>query len=324
VNNSPLQKTVAFFKLVRIQNLAIIALTQVLLRYCVLEKVFYSYGLAPELDDVLFVLLVLSTVLIAAGGYVINDYFDLKTDLINHPSTVVVDTVIKRRWAIILHFLFTTAGVLLGMYAALETGYLRLAIFHVVAATLLWFYSTHFKRQLLTGNITVSLLTAAITFIPFIYEMGVMQKVNPGFIYHYRFAVLSSIKYAWIYATFAFITTMAREIIKDLEDIQGDRATGCHTLPIVWGQRSAKLSAFFLLVITAILLMFVVYNTVRWQHQLLTVATVFITVLLIIPVLWLSVYVLRSVTSAEFGRASLVLKLIMLVGLSYSVVFYYL
>jgi 4-hydroxybenzoate polyprenyltransferase len=323
VNSSPLQKTLAFFKLIRVQNLAIIALTQVLLRYCVQQKVFYSHGLSPELDDFLFALLVLSTVFIAAGGYVINDYFDLKTDLINHPDTVVVDTVIKRRWAIILHLLFTAAGILLGMYVSFEVGYLRLSIFHVVAATLLWFYSTHFKRQLLSGNITVALLTAAITFIPFIYEMGVMQTVNPGFFHHYRYAVLASMKYAWIYAIFAFITTMAREIIKDLEDIEGDRATGCHTLPISWGTRSAKLTAFFLLLITVLLLMFVVYNSIRWERRIFSFSTIYVVLFLIIPISALAVYALKASRPQQFGRASLVLKLIMLAGLTYSIVFYY-
>jgi 4-hydroxybenzoate polyprenyltransferase len=312
-----------FFKLIRWQNLVMIALTQLLLRYCVLQKVFQTHRIAPELDDFLFLMVVLSTVLIAAGGYIINDYFDLKTDLINHPQEVVVDTVIKRRWAIILHLLFTAAGVLIGIFAAWQTGYLRLAIFHLAAAFLLWFYSTHFKRQLLTGNITVALLTAAVTFMPFIYEMGLMQKANPDFFWEYRFAVISSLKYAWIYALFAFITTMAREIIKDLEDYQGDKATGCHTMPIAWGTRSARLTAFFLLVITVILLLFAVYNTIRTHRQVFSFPVLYIVLALVIPLCLLALYVLRSVHAAQFGRASFALKLVMLAGLCYSIVFYY-
>ncbi len=322
--NTGIPGTIAgFFKLIRFQNLVMIALTQVLLRYCVLEKVFYSHGLEPELDNLLFFLLVLSTVLIAAGGYVINDYFDVKTDTINHPGTVVVDRLIKRRWAIILHLVFTLGGVVLGMYTALKTGYLRLAIFHVVAAVLLWLYSTTFKRQLLSGNIVVALLTAAVIFMPFIYEMGVMQKINPGFIFTYRAAVFTAIKYAWIYASFAFITTLAREIIKDLEDYEGDLATGCNTMPIAWGKRSARLTVFFLLVITAMLLMFVVYNTIRWQRYVFSVSVIYILLLLIVPVMSLAVFVVRAENTRQYTRASLALKLIMLAGLMFSVAFYY-
>jgi 4-hydroxybenzoate polyprenyltransferase len=133
-----------------------IALTQLLLRHLVLQKIFNLNGIGLELDNGLFYMVVLSTVLIAAAGYIINDYFDVKTDLINHPDTVVLDRTIKRRWAIILHITFTFAGIFIGMFAALKTGYLRLAIFHFAAATLLWFYSTHLKKQLFIGNFVVS------------------------------------------------------------------------------------------------------------------------------------------------------------------------
>ncbi|MEO6303412.1 MAG: UbiA family prenyltransferase, partial [Bacteroidia bacterium] len=149
-------KFIAFLKLIRTENLVMIALTQILLRYFVMQKILNQNNIPLELDNALFYLVVLSTVLIAAAGYIINDYFDMKTDLINHPDTVVVGKVIKRRVAIILHITFTFVGIVIGMYAALKTGYLRLAIFHIVAATLLWFYSTHFKKQLLVGNLVVS------------------------------------------------------------------------------------------------------------------------------------------------------------------------
>jgi 4-hydroxybenzoate polyprenyltransferase len=218
---------------------------------------------------------------------------------------------------------FTVTGVLLGMYAALRTGYLRLGIFHVAAAVLLWFYSTHFKRQLLTGNLAVALLTAAVTFMPFIYEIGRMERAAPGFIVEYRSAVLSAFKYAWLFSIFAFITTLAREIIKDLEDQEGDRATGCHTMPIAWGDRSARLTAFFLLLITVILLLFLLYNTVRYGNGMVNSSTIFISALLVIPLALLSVYVLRATRTPQYTHASLALKGVMLAGLLYSLVFYY-
>src|SRR5690606_4502511 len=111
----------------------------------------------------------------------------------------------------------------------------------------------------------------------------------------YKMAVFTAIEYAWIYASFAFVTTLAREIVKDLEDREGDEATGCRTLPIVFGSNSARITAFFLLLITAILLMFVVYNTMRWQNRIISTSTLYILFLLIIPSLALAGYVLRSV-----------------------------
>jgi 4-hydroxybenzoate polyprenyltransferase len=300
-----------------------IALTQVLLRYCVLQKVFYLNGIGLELNNVLFYLVVLSTVLIAAGGYIINDYFDVKTDLINHPDTVVVDRVIKRRLAIMLHMTFTFVGVFLGMYAALKTGYLRLAIFHFTAAALLWFYSTHLKKSLLIGNFVVSILTASVAFIPLVYEMGVMQKLHPGFILNYRQAVLSSFKITFIFALFAFITSMAREIIKDIEDYKGDKETGGFTMPIVWGIRASKLSAFFLTDITIILLLFVVYNTIKVQRVIFVLDNIYIVFALIFPLFILAFLTLKANQSRQFKSASLLLKFIMLMGLCYSFIFYY-
>jgi 4-hydroxybenzoate polyprenyltransferase len=316
-------KGLAFLKLIRVENLVMIAITQFLLRYFVLQKILVAYEVQLQLADSLFFLVVLSTVLIAAGGYIINDYFDVKTDLINHPDSVVVDRVIKRRWAIFLHITLTVAGLLLGCYAAIKTGYLRLAIFHISAAVLLWFYSTHFKRMLIVGNLTVAALTAAVAFMPFIYEIGNLQKSNPAFFTDYRYAVLSSLKYAWIFSLFAFITTFAREIIKDIEDYEGDKATGCLTMPVVWGIRASKLNAFFLLVITSILLMFVVYNTARFERVLFNLHNLYIILTLVAPLILLAGYLMKAQFSSEFKTASLVLKLIMLMGLCYSFIFYY-
>ncbi len=316
-------KILAFLKLIRLENLLMIAFTQIALRSFVVQKIFNVNGIQPELGNSLFYGLVISTVLIAAAGYIINDYFDVKTDLINHPDTVVVDRVIKRRWAIILHITFTFLGILLGMYTALKTGYLRLAIFHFAAATLLWFYSTHLKKTLLIGNLVVSVLTAAVTFMPFVYELGVMQKHDPDFILANRFVVFAIFKITFIFALFAFITSMAREIIKDIEDYKGDKETGGHTMPIVWGIRVSKLNAFFLVVITVLLLLFVVYNTIRSERVLFTPGTLYIISGLILPLTILAFYVLKANESKQFKNASLLLKFIMLSGLCYTFIFYY-
>ncbi len=300
-----------------------IALTQILLRYFILQKILNQNAIPLELNDTLFYLVVLSTVLIAAAGYIINDYFDMKTDLINHPDTVVVGKTIKRRMAIILHITFTFLGIIIGMYAALKTGYLRLAIFHIVAATLLWFYSTHFKKQLLVGNLVVSVLTASVAFMPFVYEMGLMQKIHPGFASMHKDVVLSCFKITFIYSLFAFITSLTREIIKDMEDHKGDEATGGHTMPIVWGIPASKLNVFFLIVITVILLSFVIYNTFKFYRIIINQNNIYIIVALIIPLIILALMMLKAKESKHFKNASLLLKFIMLMGLAYSFIFYY-
>jgi len=300
-----------------------IALTQYLMRYFVLRKILSVNEIPLGLNDSLFGLLVLSTVLIAAAGYIINDYFDVKTDMINHPETVVLGKAIKRRWAIILHIVFTFIGLLLGVFCALKTGYLRLAIFHIVAATLLWFYSTNFKKQLLVGNIVVSLLTASVAFIPFVYEIGVMQHIHPGFNSLHKTAILSCLKIICIFSIFSFITSMAREIIKDMEDFKGDKETGGYTMPIYWGIQSSKLTAFFLVVITVILLLFVVYNTFKTYRNVFSGDIIYIVTALVLPLLLLLALILRANMPSDFKKASLLLKFIMLMGLGFSVIFYY-
>lgn len=323
MNHLLYNKFIAFLKLIRVENLVMMALTEFCLRYLVLNRAFSLANIELELPTELYNLVILSTIFIAAAGYIINDYFDVKTDLINRPDTVVVDRVIKRRWAIILHMLFTFTGLLLGFYTALETGYLRLAIFPFVAAILLWFYSTHFKKQLLTGNIVVSLLTATIALVPFVFEMGMITRMHPEYLNTHTRTFLSVFKILFVFSLFVFITSLAREIIKDMEDYEGDKATGGATLPIVWGLRSSKLISFFLLVITALLLSFVVYNTFKASHDFLSIHILYICFTLIAPLVFLSAYILKATSSAQFKKASLVLKLIMLAGLCYSLVYYY-
>jgi 4-hydroxybenzoate polyprenyltransferase len=162
-----------------------------------------------------------------------------------------------------------------------------------------------------------------VAFIPIVFEIGVMQKHSPGFIIENSHTVLSSLKITFIFSLFAFITSLAREIIKDIEDYKGDKETGGHTMPIVLGIRVSKINAFFLLIITVLLLLFVVYNTLRADHLVIGVNTVYILMGLILPLCLLAFYVLRATESSQFKTASLALKFIMLMGLCYSFIFYY-
>ncbi len=314
---------IALLKLIRVENLFIISLTQILLHYLVFQKLFYDAGVPSNIYSKLFILIVVSTVLIAAGGYIINDYFDVKTDLINHPDTVVLDKTIKRRWAIILHFSLTGLGILLGLFTALKTGYLRLASFHLLSAVLLWFYSTHFKKQLLIGNIVVSLLTSAVPFLTLVFEIAYMQKNIPNFVSEYRPVLLSATKIALIFSLFAFITSMAREVIKDMEDYEGDKQTGGKTMPIVWGMQTSKIFAFFMLLITLILLLVVVYNGMKYGGNILSISTIYILSFLALPLLILMWLLSRASSQKEYKNCSLFLKFIMLLGIAYCFIYYF-
>ncbi|MBS1638255.1 MAG: geranylgeranylglycerol-phosphate geranylgeranyltransferase [Bacteroidetes bacterium] len=298
-------------KLIRVENLLIIAFTLYAIGYN-----FFNLNLRHpfHLNEFLTSLLIISTVLIAAAGYIINDYFDVKTDLINHPETVVIDRVIKRRWAMVLHIVFSSIGLILGVYIALKCHHISLVLFQILAIVLLWFYSTHFKKQLLVGNIVVSLLTASIPLMPLIYNLDGSDSTgkdsNPGIediITYHSMVVL-------MFAGFAFLTSFAREIIKDMEDYKGDIQTGCRTMPIEWGMITSKVFTFFLLVIIVGVLAFVSLKLFQYDKIM---QLWYAVGLMILPLLVLMFMVIRANTSRHFKMASLLLKFVMLSGITF-------
>ena len=202
-----------FLRLIRVQNLLIVVLTQVLARVCLVGS---TTDIMRSLADSRLWLLSLSTVCIAAAGYIINDYFDVKIDLINKPERVVIGRYLKRRVAMGIHQALNVLGCLIGLYLSRWV-----FVADVLSVSLLWFYSAQFKRQPIIGNVVISLLTALSLIVLAIY-----YRQNTGIIL--------------IYAFFSFGISLIREIIKDMQDIRGDARFGCRTLPIVWGLRRTK------------------------------------------------------------------------------------
>ncbi|MFZ9388596.1 MAG: geranylgeranylglycerol-phosphate geranylgeranyltransferase, partial [Chitinophagaceae bacterium] len=240
----------AFFRLVRLPNLFFMALTQALFQFCIYQPLYRDN--IPEGDLSHFLLLVFASLFIAAGGYVINDYFDINIDEVNKPGRMVVDKVIHRRWAIAWHFMLSGAGIILTVLALpfLQKWYLILA--NVICVVLLWFYSTSFKKSLLTGNIVISLLTAWTILIIFFSKVSLTDAFTTT---HHRFFRLTI-----LYAGFAFIISLVREAIKDMEDLPGDQRYGCRTMPLVWGLNATKVYvAVWLVVLLAVLSILQVY-----------------------------------------------------------------
>src|SRR5882724_7619327 len=232
----------AFLTLIRWPNLFFIALTQYLFYYCILTPGLHhsqalqnmDYYDANALLPQRFWLLSLSSVLIAAAGYIINDYFDLDIDRVNKPSRLVVDRIIKRRWTIVWHWVFSGIGVALGFYVSWKLHNIVVGLTNVGCVVLLWFYSTTFKRKLLIGNIIISLLTAWVILVLFVCE----ARISSDPIYKEISSRL--FKFAIVYGSFAFIISLVREVVKDIEDMDGDAKYGCRTMPIVWGVNVAK------------------------------------------------------------------------------------
>jgi 4-hydroxybenzoate polyprenyltransferase len=315
----------AFLNLVRWQNLLIVILTMVLMRYAVLAPVIGKVGVilqkgtGDQVPMVLqfawfdFFLLVMATVFITAGGYVINDYFDIKTDLINK-GKVIVGTKIPRRQAMMWHNIFNIVGVSAGFYISWKAGYMMMGAMFLIVSGLLYFYSASYKRQFLVGNIIVALLTAMVPLLVVFYEWPALYRyysVNAASLPHLNFI------FYWVggFAVFAFLTTLTREIIKDIEDFEGDVAYGRNTVPVVIGVLLAKIVSISLVIITVVLL----YLT--WLFFINDKITlIYLSVAIVLPLLVVIYKVVTSSNRKQLHRASSLMKIVMLTGILYAVV----
>ena len=303
----------AFLRLIRLPNLIFIALAQALFQFCIYRNLYE--GNIPAGDMRSFILLVLASVFIAAAGYIINDYFDINIDEVNKPRRMIVDKFIKRRWAIAWHFMLSISGVALTFFAVpfLSKWYLVLA--NIFCVALLWLYSTNFKKQLLVGNIVISLLTAWTILIIFFSKVSAADALGMGEGNHaklFRIAVL--------YAAFAFISSLIREAIKDMEDMPGDERYGCRTMPITWGIHATKIYvAVWLIVLLAMLIAVQVYVLqFRWW-----LPVVYNLVLIILPLIYIFYLLFRARSTKEFHTLSSWIKGIMLTGILSMLFFYY-
>lgn len=310
-----MNKLADFFKLIRWPNLLFIALTQILFFFCVVEPVLYHGVHMPRENYFLFLILSASSVLIAAAGYIINDYFDLNIDLVNKPSKMVVDRSISRRWAIFFHMFFSVIGILMGFYIALQNGNWIVGFANTICVFFLWFYSTTFKKKLLSGNIMISLLTAWVVFV--VYLLTVHQKAD---VFHLNNPVSQQklLRLAILYSSFAFIITLIREIVKDIEDMEGDAKYGCRTMPIVWGVEFSKVFASVWLVILLALLVVVLLYILQFS---MWVAAAYNIVLIIIPAAYCMYLLLKAKTVKDFSILSKWIKAVIFTGILSMVLF---
>lgn len=299
----------ALLRLVRFPNLLIVALTQCLLYYILLLPAFRQYGLAPALDGPHFGLLVAVTVLITAGGYVINDIVDFRIDLINRPEKVVVNRQIRVQSAYWLYFCFNLMGFLIALYLSFHVECIPLANLFPLAVALLFFYSTYLKRLAILGNLLVAFFCAGVAGIVWFAERESFRELMEQ-----APALAGRIGgiISW-YMAFAFLSTMFREVIKDMEDVQGDVSADCRTLPVRWGMRAAKGVAASFGVGLAVFLIHLALS----QPMLFTeLSLVFLIFSVLAPLLLALIWIFGAREKEHYHRLSQAAKVIMLGGLA--------
>lgn len=273
---------IGFLKLTRFPNLLIIGLSQYL---AFIFLVGFPENWLSKIFDLSMFLLFLSTAFIAASGYIINDYYDIKIDYINKPSKVVVGKLIKRRIVLVSHVVLNIVGIGIGIYLNIYIG-----LINFVASFLLWIYSNQLKRMPFIGNFVVALLTGLSIFVLAIYY----QKNIP--------LLLN-------YSIFAFSINLIREVIKDMEDLRGDMRFGSKTLPIVWGLRKTKYLLYGLILIFVGILFYL-------SDQLGNHTLNLFFIMLIMPITYLIYLLYRADSQRRFHRLSLYCKILMLAGIS--------
>ena len=302
----------AFFRLIRWPNLIFIALTQSLFYYCIIvPSLPESYsGLPYTLTQSLFYLLMTASVFIAAAGYIINDYFDINIDHVNKPDKMVVEKIIKRRSAILLHWVITSVGLLISLYVSFKTSFI-IIIANLLCALLLWVYSTTFKKQLLSGNIIISLLTAWTVMVLY-FAANNTYHFTIQFPQEIFTAMNRIFKFAVLYAGFAFIISLVREVVKDIEDIQGDAKYNCKTMPIVWGIQSSKVFAGVWLVVLTGALSIILFYALQLGWWL---ATLYCLVMVVAPLIWILRKLYTAQNTQQYHQLSSIIKLVMLSGI---------
>jgi 4-hydroxybenzoate polyprenyltransferase len=289
-----------FLNLIRWKNLLLIILTQLLIKYAL----FDAFNVDTRLDDFGFALLVIATVCIAAAGNIINDIYDVETDTINKPNKVIVGKSISEQIAFNLFIILTIVGVGVGFILTNMIDKSSFSAVFIIVSALLYVYASTLKQTLLVGNIVISFLVAMSILIIGIFDL--VPVITP----ENKQTQLTFFEILRDYAVFAFMINFLRELIKDVEDIDGDHNAGMKTLPIVIGRERAIKVIFTLSLIPLFVITYYIINYL-YKQQL---AVGYFLIFIIAPLLYCTVKTFSANTKKELHHLSFILKLVMLFG----------
>lgn len=304
-----------YLQLIRWPNLIVIAYCMYVLRYALLIPLLQTRGIAPVLSDFHFFLIVLSCMLTAAAGYIVNDIYDRAIDKINKPERIIVGEKISVRSAENLYLVLNLAAIIMGIYVSYSINLRSLSLLFPLVAGILYFYSSTYKTILLFGNLLVAALSALIPFTVVLFDLPLIyQKFKPFMgSSHLNFNLVI---FAFIaYSVFAFLISFFRELIKDIEDFEGDRAFGKNTFPVTFGTTWSKIIAFVILIMLMFSIGFVTFKYLRDP-----ISIMYIIGLVLAPMGYLAVMLLKARNASDFSYISRITKIIMIMGITYALV----
>lgn len=303
----------------RFGNVVFIAVLIWVMEKWVAVPILQQASFGEQMPWYILVLLMGATSLIAAGGYVINDYFDVKIDRINRPDEQIVTRTVSKGDAVRLSMGLSAIGILCGLIAAWLVRSMTLGILFIMVPGLLWFYSSSYKRLLIVGNLTIAALAAVTPLVVAIANVAILTM---------RYAIvlpyLSLVQdlYAWLggFALFAFLLTWIREIIKDMQDQAGDREYECHTMPIVCGELSTKIFVTALVLLTLAIIGHLWYHVLPFPISWDSFSTRYIALGIVTPLLGVLGLLWAAKIPSDYKTCQQLVKFTMLIGMLYSIV----
>jgi 4-hydroxybenzoate polyprenyltransferase len=262
-----------------------------------------------------YVLLALSVLLVAGSGYVINDVYDQEVDRVNKPQRQTIGRSISEKAALQLFGVLAVLGVGIGVFLAYKVGMPVLGFIHPIGVVTLWLYAMDFKKRPVIGNLLISLLSGLALMLIAVFDLVPMLGAP------LPLSDLESLKniivIILVYGGFAFFTTWIREIVKDVEDFEGDNRMGYKTLPVVVGIPATKV------VVSALLLTMILgigyYLMISVQEDLLSF--IYVLSAVEVPLIFVLVLTWKAQVKADYSRMSNLLKIIMFMGILSIMVF---
>ena len=308
----------AYLRLLRPFNLIMIAFTMDMVRFFLFGPLNWWTNFHFVISENTFMLFTLAFVLVAAAGYIINDYYDVEIDIINKPIKVVIGNLIHRKLALIGSIVLSICGIIAGFWSSINAGVPLLGLLFIFYALGLWLYSYKLKSTFLIGNLLIAIFLGLVPLAAAYIELQADLK-SPDFIN----STIGIIPYrigAWTISGFAFLSTLIREIVKDMEDMEGDRIADCHTMPIVLGIKKVRIVVLLLLLIMlGLLSIFQQHNWEQGWH----ISFYYVLIAIQLPCLIVAWLIIKSTQQKEFHRISIWLKIVMLTGICYLFVFAY-